>query len=61
MKKSIFLVAIGLVVLMSGCYGGGGKSGWVKVDAYHSIKPNAYGLGTHMNQFGAPMAVVPTR
>ena len=32
---------------------------WVKVDAIHRIKPNAYGLGTHMNQFGAPMKAVP--
>jgi hypothetical protein len=35
------------------------QQGFVRTGATEYVKPNAYGLGTGMNQFGAPVKVVP--
>lgn len=35
------------------------RQGFVKTGATEYVKPNAYGLGTGMNQFGEPVKVVP--
>ena len=37
------------------------ERGWTRVSATEYIKPNAYGLGTHMNQYGMPVKTVPAR
>lgn len=35
------------------------RQGFVRTGATEYVKPNAYGLGTGMNQFGAPVKTVP--
>jgi hypothetical protein len=69
MKKTIAIVAIvSLAIVLSGCVttessrANGDlleQQGFVRTGATEYVKPNAYGLGTGMNQFGAPVKVVP--
>lgn len=35
------------------------RQGFVRTGATEYVKPNAYGLGVGMNQFGAPVKTVP--
>ena len=51
MKKIIILCLIASMPFLSGC----NSSGWYKTGAVERVKPNAYGLGTGKNQFGAPV------
>ncbi|MCF6174626.1 MAG: hypothetical protein L3J71_02540 [Victivallaceae bacterium] len=72
MKTALTVSAILLAVTLTGCIGSGGsggsgtssrynsgRKGWVDMGQGQSIKPNAYGLGVHMDQSGRPVRTVP--
>lgn len=37
------------------------SSKWIRVDTFTRIKPNAYGPGVHMDQYGDSVSITPTR
>ena len=65
-KITCGIILLGILLLPGCVTNGDGRSGdsmeragFVKTGPTQYIKPNAYGPGTHMNQFGGAVRTVP--